>query len=357
VLGAALPPAGRPSHAYLLHGPAGAGKREAALAFAGELLAEGAPDPDGARRRARERVHPDLTWVSPSGAAGMLVDDVDEAVIAAVSHTPFEARRRVFVLERADTMNDQAANRMLKTLEEPPPYAHLLLLTDRPANVLPTIASRCQAVRFEAPTAEALSHRLQTRHGVPPETADACARLALGDAERALALALGEGPRLRAAGEGLARAVLRGDLAARPHEALLAIARERGALAAEAETARIAGEAELLPDRERRRALRDGETVARRADRRARAQALDHALQLAGLWLRDLACVLDGAPELVHHTDRAADVAADAQALGDASRAREAVAQVEEARTTFVLNPTEDLALEALASRLERTLN
>ena len=97
--------------------------------------------------------HPDLTWVTPSGAHEMLRRDVDEAVVAASSHTPFEAAFRVFVLERADTMNDEAANALLKTLEEPPDYVVLLLLTDRPTQVLPTIASRCQPVRFDPPAA------------------------------------------------------------------------------------------------------------------------------------------------------------------------------------------------------------
>ena len=81
----------------------------------------------------------------------MLRRDVDEAVVAAAAHTPFEAAHRVFVLERADTMNDEAANALLKTLEEPPSYVVLLLLTDRPTQVLPTIASRCQPVRFDPP--------------------------------------------------------------------------------------------------------------------------------------------------------------------------------------------------------------
>ena len=188
-----MPPDGSPSHAYLFHGPAGAGKREAARAFAAELLAEGAADPADARRRAVEGVHPDLTWVRPSGAAEMLVGDIEEPVIGAASRTPFESQRRVFVIEGADTMNDQAANKMLKTLEEPPPFAHLVLLTDKPGNMLATILSRCQLVRFEAATSAESSTRLQTKHGVPPLTADACARLALGDAERALALALGRG--------------------------------------------------------------------------------------------------------------------------------------------------------------------
>src|SRR6185436_8770792 len=157
--------------------------------------------PANARARVMSGAHPDLTWVAPSGAADMLVSDIDEPVVAAAARTPFEATRRVFVIERADTMNDDAANRMLKTLEEPPAFAHLVLLTDKPGNVLPTIASRCQLVRFEAATPAELSHRLQTKHGVAPLTADACARLALGDASRALLLALADGPALRDAGE------------------------------------------------------------------------------------------------------------------------------------------------------------
>src|SRR5215218_4367498 len=176
VLGAAAD--GRPAHAYLLHGPAGSGKRTAARAVAAELLARGAPDPGNARTRALHGTHPDLTWVTPSGAHEMLRRDVDEAVVAAASHTPFEANYRVFVLERADTLIEQAANALLKTLEEPPSYVVLLLLTDKPTQVLPTIASRCQPVRFDAPTTEALAQTLQAQ-GVPPEAAQAAARLSL----------------------------------------------------------------------------------------------------------------------------------------------------------------------------------
>src|SRR4029079_4495298 len=125
-------------------GPAGSGKREAARAFAAELLARGTRDPDNARIRVEHGAHPDMTWVAPSGAHEMLRRDVQDAIVAAASHTPFEAPHRVFVLERADTMNDEAANALLKTLEEPPAYVVLLLLTDRPTQGLPTIASRRQ---------------------------------------------------------------------------------------------------------------------------------------------------------------------------------------------------------------------
>ena len=94
VLAPALGPGGSPSHAYLFHGPGGAGKRAVARAVAAELLAEGSPDPDRAPGSRRVGAHPDLTWVAPSGAHEILVSDIDGPVVAAASKTPFEAARR-----------------------------------------------------------------------------------------------------------------------------------------------------------------------------------------------------------------------------------------------------------------------
>src|ERR671931_272549 len=179
---------GDPSHAYLFHGPAGTGKRTVARAFAAELLAEGADDPDSVRARAMHGAHPDLTWVRPSGAHVMRVDDVEGPVVSAATRTPFEARRRVFVLERVDTMNDEVANRLLKTLEEPASFVHLILLTEAPGRVLETVVSRCQLVRFDPLPAERIASMLQAE-GVEPGRAGACGRLALGNASRARFLA------------------------------------------------------------------------------------------------------------------------------------------------------------------------
>jgi DNA polymerase III subunit delta' len=350
VLTAALPPDGRPSHAYLFHGPAGAGKRDVARAFAAELLADGARDPDNARERVQHGVHPDLTWVTPSGAQEMLVGDIDEPVVASAARTPFEARRRVFVIERAETMNEQSQNKMLKTLEEPASFAHLILLSSRPGKLLPTISSRCQLVRFDAPEPGAIAERLAADLGLDPAAADAAARLGLGDAERARTATA-----LRANAEDYARAALAGDLAKRPWVAMLAQAKAAGDSAQKAVEERVAGELEMLPKRDRRRAEREGTEAARRAQRRARMAALDQGLELAGLWFRDVACIADGAADLVHATDRVGVLEQDAH--GRTPRALwSAVALVDEARAGFILYPNEELLLEALASRLARAV-
>jgi DNA polymerase III subunit delta' len=343
VLGAALE--GRPAHAYLLHGPAGSGKRDAAREFAAELLASD----ESARTRVMHGAHPDLTWVAPSGAHEMLRRDVQDAVVNAASHTPFEAPHRVFVLERADTMNDEAANALLKTLEEPPPYVVLLLLTDNPSQVLPTIASRCQPVRFDPLPAAELAARLEARK-VPPDTATACARLSLGDGERALAMALE--PELRTRAEAFARAPLHHrPLAAEP---LLEQARAAGARARETVDAALAEELEYLPKKEHRRRTTEFDERARRAERRAATQALEHALQLAGLWYRDLACVAAGAEELAYNADRLDALREDA-ALRDRDAWLRAVELVDDTRARLALNVSEPLALEALAYRLEES--
>ena len=106
-----------PSHAYLFSGPAGSGKADSARAFAAELLALGAPDPDSARRRALldPSPHPDLAWLRPAGAQH-LVDEVRERIIEAAPYRPFEGDHRVFVVEQADAMAEESQNALLKTL-------------------------------------------------------------------------------------------------------------------------------------------------------------------------------------------------------------------------------------------------
>ncbi len=355
VLEPALAAEGQASHAYLFHGPAGAGKRAAARAVAAELLAAGAPDPEGARARVASGAHPDLTWVAPSGAHEILVSDIDAPVISAASKTPFEAERRVFVIERVDELGDEAANRMLKTLEEPASFVHLILLSDRLAEVLPTIRSRCQLVRFDAPSVPETAAALEAL-GEDPGAAAACARLALGDGERARELTGEEGRALRAAAERFARAALvSGEMArSRPWTEVLSAVRARGeALRTELE-ARAREELELYPRKEQKRVETEWSERIRRARRRVETAALDLALQVVALWYADLASLAWGAEDLVRNVDRRG--ALESESGADPQRLRAAIEAVEDTRLRFQLNVSEDLACESLAYRLERLL-
>ena len=346
---------GAPSHAYLFHGPPGTGKRAAARALAAEILAEGAPDPENVRVRVQHGAHPDLTWVVPTGAHVMRVEDVEEPVVAASGRTPFESRKRVFVLERVDTMNDEVANRMLKTLEEPPPFVHLILTTSALGRVLETVVSRCQLVRFDPLPADRLAVELEGE-GVAPDRAAACARLALGNGERARFLASEEGDALRTEVEALVRHTLAGEEAAadEPWRALLARADTRRAAAEERAGRERAERLEFEPKgRDRRSLERALEESAKRESRRARTEVLDMGLELMALSFRDLVCIAEGAEEAVLARDRLPQLATEARSR-DPRRLRTAAERCEEAREAFEVNVTEDLALQALTFRLRR---
>ena len=354
VLAPALVKGGKASHAYLFHGPGGAGKRSVARAIAAELLAQGSPDPASARMRAMSGAHPDLTWVAPSGAHEILVSDIDGPVVSAASKTPFEAACRVFVIEHVDELGDEAANRMLKTLEEPASFVHLILLTTRLVEVLPTIRSRCQVVRFDAPSIEEVARQVEVA-GVDRETALACARLSLGDAEQARELAGEEGSVLRAGAEQFARAALTGELArVAPWADLLAAVRARGETTRAELEAQATAELELYPRKERKRIETEWSDRIRRVRRRVETGALDLALQMVSLWYADLACIAWGAEELVRHSDRLAELKGGPGV--EPTRLRAAVELVEDTRQRFALNVSEELACEALAYRLERLL-
>ncbi len=354
VLAPALADSAQPSHAYLFHGPGGAGKRAAARALSVELLAVGSPDPVSARARVLAGTHPDLTWVVPSGAHEILVSDIDGPVVSAASRTPFESSRRVFVIERVDELGDEAANRMLKTLEEPASFVHLILLTDRPGEVLPTIASRCQLVRFDAAPDEQIAADIE-QLGVAGPTALACARLSLGDANRARELASEAGSALRATAQEFARAALAGDASQRrPWLALLESVRLRGDAVRSELDAKKSAELELYPRKERRRVETEWNDRIRRACRRTETAALDLGLQVVAFWFSDLACLEWDASDLIRNVDRIEELGADRGR--NPRRLREAVEIVEDTRVRFKLNVSEELACEALAYRLERIL-
>lgn len=349
-LGAAL--AAGPTHAYLFRGPRGSGKAAAARAFAAELLTEGAPDPGDARRRALldPSPHPDLVWLRPPGAQH-LVDDVREMVIRASALRPAEGERRAFVIEEAEALRDESQNSLLKTLEEPAPFAHVILLCSEPELLLATIVSRCRAVEFVPLAPEAVLERL----GEGGERAEAAARLCGGDVELARFLIGADGQGLRAAAEAGARAAL-GEAPDRPWGELLEGAEAVGAEAGAAEERRLSEGAQSGARRGRAGKLtREAIEQVKRTERRARTRALDLGLALCAAWYRDLGAIAAGAPELIFNGDRTGELAADAKGV-DPAAAGQAVEMVLDTRRRLRLNVSEELAMEALWLRLGELL-
>jgi DNA polymerase-3 subunit delta' len=341
-----------PGHAYIFRGPRGAGKAGAARAFAAELLAEGAPDPDDARRRALldPSPHPDLVWLRPPGAQH-LVEDVRESVIRASSLSPAEGRRRVFVIEQAEDLRDESQNALLKTLEEPAPFVRLILICSEPEQLAETILSRCAPVEFGPLTADAVLETL----GAGDEAA-AAARLSGGDLELARLLLSDPGGALRATAESAARAPRSGEHPPEPWRELLEAASEAGREAGAEEERRLLEEAEVAARRGRKGKLtREATEQVRRTERRARTQALDLGLALCCAWYRDLAAIASGADDVVLNADRLPQLAKDAEGL-DPERARRAVEWVLDTRRRLRVNVSEDLALEALWLRLADAL-
>src|ERR671930_1318889 len=142
-----------PAHAYLFHGPAGVGKRRAALAFASELL--------GGDPRVARRTHPDLYVLEPLGDQ-IRIDAVRE-LRRDLHMRPFEASRRVYLVFGAHVLNDEAADALLKDLEEPPGYAVIVLIADELGPLPETIRSRCQLVSFRRLSERAVRDAVSAR--------------------------------------------------------------------------------------------------------------------------------------------------------------------------------------------------
>jgi DNA polymerase III subunit delta' len=177
----------RVSHAYLFIGPAGVGKRTAALLFAQAVnCAERPPSltPCGACEsclRITAGTHPDVHEIVPQSKGGqnISVEQMRDTRRDA-SLRPTMGRRKVYLLPNAEFMNIEASNTLLKTLEEPGERVLLLLGAPAVESVLPTIQSRCQLVRFGLTGAAVLRQALEERFGLATQDADALARAAGG---------------------------------------------------------------------------------------------------------------------------------------------------------------------------------
>ena len=178
--------AGRIVHALLFVGPHGSGKRTVARLFAQAMVCTGEHRPCGvcpACKRFLNGTHPDVHWVRPEKKS-IGVDEVRE-LIDALALRPYEGGRHIVLIEQAEKLTPQAQNALLKTLESPTGEAMFFLITDAPGAILPTILSRCQAVRLSDLSVEACAQVLQER-GIAPGRARELAGMAQGSVGRAL---------------------------------------------------------------------------------------------------------------------------------------------------------------------------
>jgi DNA polymerase-3 subunit delta' len=178
--------AGRLAHAYLFTGADGVGKRTLAMQFAQAVNCEAPPAPGekcgqcrACRLIASER-HPDLFRLRPEGNSARIPIDATRELIQSILLKPIEARRRIALLEDFHRALPNAASALLKTIEEPPPSALLLITAESADELLPTIVSRCRVVPLRPLPEQQVAQALRERWQTAPARAELLARLSGG---------------------------------------------------------------------------------------------------------------------------------------------------------------------------------
>lgn len=192
--------AGQVSHAYILTGEAGMGRKILAKSFAMTLLCENnrgenkSQEPCGQCHSCVQFLsdnHPDVIYVSHE-KEGIGVNDVREQINGTVQIKPYSSPYKIYIVDEAEKMTVQAQNALLKTLEEPPSYVVILLLTTRADSFLPTILSRCITLKLKPLYDEMIRDYLTDRLHVEKSQADICTAFARGNLGKAIALSTSE---------------------------------------------------------------------------------------------------------------------------------------------------------------------
>ena len=183
----------RVSHAYILNGERGSGKKMLANLFAMTLLCEtGDNEPCGkchSCKQAEGGNHPDIIRVTHEKPNSISVDDIRTQVNNTVDIKPYQGPYKVYIIPQADMMTPQAQNAILKTIEEPPSYAVFLLLTENAETLLPTINSRCVMLKLRNIKDTLIKKYLMENLEIPDYKADMCTAFAQGNMGRAIMLA------------------------------------------------------------------------------------------------------------------------------------------------------------------------
>lgn len=180
------------SHAYILTGEAGMGRKTLANAFAMALQCEsGTAEPCGVCHSCRQFLsgnHPDVVYVRHEKPGSIGVDDVREQIINDVTIKPYSSPYKIYIVDQAELLTAQAQNALLKTIEEPPEYAVLFFLTTNAEGFLPTILSRCTILKLKPLYDHVIKGYLKNHEKVSDHQADVCTAFARGNLGRAIAL-------------------------------------------------------------------------------------------------------------------------------------------------------------------------
>ncbi len=181
------------SHAYIISGEADSGKKMLARAFATTLQCErGGSAPCGVCQsciQADSGNHPDIITVTHEKPNIISVDEIREQVIDSICIKPYKSRYKIYIIPDAQLMNTQAQNALLKTIEEPPEYGILILLTSNIDKLLPTVQSRCMVLNTKPIRERDMLNYLKNEMGLTEEKAYFCLDFAQGNLGKAIKLA------------------------------------------------------------------------------------------------------------------------------------------------------------------------
>ena len=181
------------SHAYILNGESNAGKMMLAEAFAMALQCEEGQEEACMNcrscRQAKEHNQPDIIYVTHEKPNVISVDDIRHQLNNDIVIKPYSSKYKIYIVDEAEKMNIQAQNALLKTIEEPPAYGVILLLTTNADGFLPTILSRCITLNLKSVNEDLIKKYLMKNYQIPDYQADVCAAFAQGNVGKAIQLA------------------------------------------------------------------------------------------------------------------------------------------------------------------------